>query len=116
MTTDQSPPTPPTPPTLPFQEFLAKAPALFEQAATDVAHDHKVQVERSGTIYVVSIRPQSPESPQSQLPSHREGTLPDDFFALQGSAESEEPTDVGTHKHDYLADAYEALHEDLHDK
>jgi hypothetical protein len=62
---------------------------------------------------MVTTTEQSPVSSLSrrQIQGGADGQLPDSFFGLQGSAASEEPTDAGAHKYDYLAEAHEGLHD-----
>lgn len=92
---------------VPFQEFLATASRLFEHAASDASHEQRLRVERDGRIFSVAIRSQK----RRMSKRTRQSALPESFFSLQGAGESEEPTDVGKHKHDYLAEAYADLHD-----
>jgi hypothetical protein len=83
---------------VPFADFLAGASRLFEDAETDATG---VLVEYDGAVFSVRIR----------LKARRRFTEQDSIFNLEGIGHSDEPTNVGSHKDEYLADAYADTHE-----
>lgn len=84
---------------VPFADFLAGASRLFEHAETDGTG---LLVEYDGAVYSVRIRRRA---------RRRRFTERDSIFNLEGIGHSDEPTDVGAHKQEYLADAYADTHE-----
>lgn len=84
---------------VPFADFLAGASRLFEDAETDATG---VLVEYGGAVFSVRIRRKA---------GRRRFTERDSIFDLEGIGHSDEPTNVGEHKDEYLADAYADTHE-----
>ena len=82
-----------------FADFLAGASRLFEDAEMDATG---VLVEYDGTVYSVRIQRKA---------RRRRFTERDSIFNLEGIGHSDEQTDVGEHKDEYLADAYADTHE-----
>lgn len=62
--------------------------------------DEGVIVEDQGSTYRITFEGET-------SPVLASASVQDPFLALSGAFESQEPSDVATHKHDYLADAYD---------
>jgi hypothetical protein len=90
-----------------FDEFLANAAALFDEAASG----KRITVERNGERF--RLVPMRRRSGTRGRRKPRHFTLDDPLWGIVGIARSRDPnTDVSSNKHKYLADAYADLHEE----
>ena len=91
---------------IPFEEFVQQLETIFDESETQGSAN--VLVERRGTIFSVRAarraRRRGTSKPRAVAPQ----SPPLDLIGIWQSAE---PTDIGLHKHDYLAEAAADLHE-----
>ncbi len=91
---------------IPFDEFVAKVAAIFEQ----VASGKRATVERGGALFSVRATRR-----RRRLPPKPRGLTPQDplleIIGLGGVTDAAGPTDVSANKYKYLAEAAADLHE-----
>lgn len=76
--------------------------------AEEVRRTNKPRVLRRGSEDVAMPAPIGPRKvKRKRLPLGKPFTKDDPLWDLVGIGESEEPTNMAEHKHDYIADAYD---------